>query len=84
MVRMFRRQPTLGFINPALYTNGLASNFTADLHDLTSGSYGFNAPVGYGSATEWGQPDQPDRNNLINNLLDQYPGCMRLCCRSHL
>jgi subtilase family serine protease len=48
---------TLGFINPALYTIGLGANYDADFHDVTSGSNGYTATVGYDLATGWGSPN---------------------------
>jgi subtilase family serine protease len=58
-------QPTLGFINPALYTIGLGSTYDADFHDITSGSNGWPATVGYDLATGWGSPNG---SALINAL----------------
>jgi subtilase family serine protease len=49
-------QPTLGFINPALYDIGTSSTFTSDFHDITSGSNGFSATAGFDLATGWGSP----------------------------
>ncbi len=49
-------QPTLGFINPAIYDIGLGSTYDADFHDITSGSNGFSATVGYDQNTGWGSP----------------------------
>ncbi len=57
--------PTLGFINPALYTIGLGSSYTSDFHDITSGSNGYPAVTGYDLATGWGSPNG---NGLINAL----------------
>ena len=48
---------TLGFINPALYTIGLTSEYDTDFHDITSGSNGQSAAVGYDLATGWGSPN---------------------------
>jgi kumamolisin len=59
-------QPTLGFINPALYTIGLSSSYDAAFHDITSGSNGFSATVGYDLATGWGSPNG---SGLISGLL---------------
>ncbi|MGA3350265.1 MAG: protease pro-enzyme activation domain-containing protein, partial [Candidatus Sulfotelmatobacter sp.] len=59
-------QPTLGFINPALYTIGLGSSYDADFHDITSGSNGWPATVGYDLATGWGSPNG---SGLINSLV---------------
>jgi kumamolisin len=58
-------QPTLGFINPALYTIGLSSSYDTDFHDITSGSNGYSATVGYDLVTGWGSPNGA---NLINAL----------------
>ena len=49
--------PRLGFINPSLYTIGLGSSYTADFHDITSGSNGYSATTGYDLATGWGSPN---------------------------
>jgi subtilase family serine protease len=57
---------TLGFINPAVYTIGLGSNYDTDFHDITSGSNGFSATTGYDLATGWGSPNG---SGLINGLL---------------
>ena len=56
---------TLGFINPSLYTIGLSSSYDTDFHDITSGSNGYSATVGYDLATGWGSPNGA---NLINAL----------------
>jgi len=56
---------TLGFINPALYTIGLSSSYDTDFHDITSGSNGYSATVGYDLATGWGSPNGA---NLLNAL----------------
>jgi len=48
---------TVGFINPSLYTLGLGSSYDTDFHDITSGSNGYSATVGYDLATGWGSPN---------------------------
>jgi len=48
---------TVGFINPTLYTIGGGSNYDTDFHDITSGSNGYSATVGYDLATGWGSPN---------------------------
>ncbi|MGD1022695.1 MAG: S53 family serine peptidase [Candidatus Sulfotelmatobacter sp.] len=58
-------QSTLGFINPTLYTIGLGSSYDSDFHDITSGSNGYPATVGYDLATGWGSPNG---SALINAL----------------
>jgi subtilase family serine protease len=56
---------TLGFINPSLYTIGLSSSYDSDFHDITSGSNGYSATVGYDLATGWGSPNG---SGLLNAL----------------
>jgi len=58
---------TAGFINPAIYNVGLGSSYDTDLHDITSGSNGLPATVGYDLATGWGSPNSG--NGLINALM---------------
>jgi len=62
--------PTVGFINPALYRIGESSSYITDFHDITSGNNGgtlylaaapitlagFNAVAGYDLITGWGSP----------------------------
>jgi kumamolisin len=58
--------PTVGFINPALYTIGLGSSYGADFHDITSGSNGtYSTEKGYDLVTGWGSPNGA---GLINAL----------------
>ena len=45
---------TQGFINPSLYAIGRGSSYAGDFHDITSGSNGFPATIGYDLATGWG------------------------------
>jgi subtilase family serine protease len=59
-------QPQLGFINPALYELGLGSTYDNDFHDITTGSNGYAATVGYDLATGWGSPNG---TSLITDLL---------------
>jgi subtilase family serine protease len=56
---------SLGFINPALYAIGVGSGYGTSFHDITSGSNGYPAEVGYDLATGWGSPNT---NGLINAL----------------
>jgi subtilase family serine protease len=56
---------TLGFINPSLYTIGEGSSYDSDFHDITSGSNGYSASVGYDLTTGWGSPNG---TALINAL----------------
>jgi len=43
----------LGFINPTLYTIGLGSGYDTAFHDITSGSNGYSATIGYDLASGW-------------------------------
>ncbi|MGA7564473.1 MAG: choice-of-anchor D domain-containing protein, partial [Terriglobales bacterium] len=54
-----------GFIDPTIYPIGLGANYDTDFHDITSGSNGFPAEVGYDLATGWGSPNG---SGLINDL----------------
>ncbi len=57
---------TLGFINPTIYTIGLGSSYSADFHDITSGSNGtYPTEKGYDLVTGWGSPNG---TGLINAL----------------
>jgi len=49
--------PTLGFVNPALYAILSTSGYGTDFHDITSGSNGFSATVGYDLVTGLGSPN---------------------------
>jgi hypothetical protein len=45
-------QPTIGFINPTIYTQNVTSSYAADFHDITSGTSGsYSAVVGYDLVT---------------------------------
>jgi kumamolisin len=55
----------LGFINPTLYSIGTGSSYDANFHDITSGSNGYSATVGYDLATGWGSPNG---TTLLNTL----------------
>jgi subtilase family serine protease len=57
--------PTIGFINPIIYPLSLGSGYDTDFHDITSGSNGYPAEVGYDLATGWGSPNG---TGLINAL----------------
>jgi kumamolisin len=58
-------EPTIGFLNPTIYAQNVTSSYTADFHDITSGSSGsYSAVVGYDLVTGWGSPNA----GLINAL----------------
>ncbi|MGA7220264.1 MAG: S53 family peptidase [Candidatus Sulfotelmatobacter sp.] len=59
-------EPNIGFLNTALYSLGLGTNFTSDFHDITSGSNGkYSAVKIFDLVTGWGSPQGA---NLINAL----------------
>jgi kumamolisin len=60
----------LGFINPILYTIGLGSGYDTAFHDITSGSNGYSATIGYDLATGWGSPNG---SGLIDALTGTTP-----------
>ena len=55
----------VGFINPTLYSIGNSGSYPTYFHDITSGSDGYSATIGYDLATGWGSPNGA---NLINAL----------------
>jgi subtilase family serine protease len=60
-----KAKPSVGFLNPALYSTGDGANYETALHDITTGSNGFAARPGFDLSTGWGTPaGQP----LINVL----------------
>ncbi|MGA9670717.1 MAG: protease pro-enzyme activation domain-containing protein [Terracidiphilus sp.] len=51
-------QPTIGFINPTIYSQNVGSDYATDFHDITSGTSGsFSAVTGYDLVTGWGSPN---------------------------
>lgn len=58
--------PTVGFINPTIYSLGVGSTYSTDFHDITSGNNGaYSAVAGFDLATGWGSPNGV---GLINAL----------------
>ena len=60
--------PTLGFINPAIYNIAVGPDYLSDFNDITIGSNGnpgYPAVAGFDLATGWGSPIGP---SLINDL----------------
>src|SRR5271154_370132 len=50
--------PTIGFINPTIYTQNVTSSYATDFHDITSGTSGsYSAVTGYDLVTGWGSPN---------------------------
>jgi subtilase family serine protease len=59
-------EPTIGFINPTIYSQSVTSNYGTEFHDITSGTSGsFSAVAGYDLVTGWGSPNGA---GLINAL----------------
>jgi subtilase family serine protease len=51
-------RPSLGFINPALYSTGLGAGHATGFHDILSGTNGtFASAKGYDLVTGWGSPN---------------------------
>jgi len=65
--------PTVGFLNPAVYTIGKSAGYSTNFHDITAGnntnttvSSKYYAVPGYDLCTGWGSPNG---QNLINTLV---------------
>jgi subtilase family serine protease len=59
-------QPTIGFINPTIYSENTSGSYATDFHDITSGTSGsYSAVTGFDLVTGWGSPNGA---NLINTL----------------
>src|SRR5271155_1313667 len=59
-------EPTIGFINPTIYSQSVTSAYASEFHDITSGTSGsYSAVTGYDLVTGWGSPNG---NGLINAL----------------
>ena len=68
-------QPTLGFINPALYTILAGSSYDTDFHDILTGGNSYGATVGYDLASGIGSPNGAA---LINALVPVQVGSFSL------
>jgi subtilase family serine protease len=60
---------TLGFINPSIYNAGLSSTYDNVFHDITGGSNGYSATIGYDLATGWGTPMGEPLINTLNGKI---------------
>jgi len=60
---------TLGFINPIIYQLGLGSGYNTDFHDITNGTNGYPAGIGYDLATGWGSPNGTGLINALSGAL---------------
>ncbi len=59
-------EPTIGFINPTIYSQSVTSSYATEFHDITSGTSGsYSAVTGYDLVTGWGSPNG---TGLINAL----------------
>ncbi|MGC2230156.1 MAG: S53 family peptidase, partial [Candidatus Acidiferrum sp.] len=59
-------EPTIGFINPTIYSQSVTSSYGTEFHDITSGTSGsYSAVTGYDLVTGWGSPNG---TGLINAL----------------
>jgi subtilase family serine protease len=77
--------PTVGFINPALYAIGEGNTYSADFHDITYGNNDarnnccgwpyYNAVAGYDLVTGWGSPSG---QSLIDELAPPAPASFDL------
>ncbi len=70
---------TVGFINPAIYSIGLGTCYDTDFHDVTQGSNGYPAEIGYDLATGWGSPNGA---GLINALTQASASANFTVCAS--
>lgn len=51
-------KPTIGFINPTIYSQNVTSAYKTNFHDITSGTSGsYSATTGYDLVTGWGSPN---------------------------
>ncbi len=50
-------KPTIGFMNPTIYSNNVTSKYSSGFHDIVSGISGsYSAVTGYDLVTGWGSP----------------------------
>jgi PKD repeat protein len=61
---------SLGFLNPTLYAIAAGTNYSRDLHDVTTGSNGYSAGMGWDPVTGLGSPLV---SNLLPDLLHRVP-----------
>ncbi len=55
--RAANSQPTIGFLNPTIYSQNVTSSYATNFHDITSGSAGsYSTVTGYDLVTGWGSP----------------------------
>lgn len=67
-------QPSIGFINPTIYSQNLTSAYSTDFHDIISGTSGsFSAVAGYDLVTGWGSPNGTGLINALAGGTTQTP-----------
>jgi subtilase family serine protease len=67
-------QPSIGFINPTIYTQNLTSAYSTDFHDIISGTSGsFSAVTVYDLVTGWGSPNGTGLINALAGGTTQTP-----------
>jgi subtilase family serine protease len=67
-------QPSIGFINPTIYSQNLTSAYSTDFHDIISGTSGsFSAVTGYDLVTGWGSPNGTGLINALAGGTTQTP-----------
>jgi subtilase family serine protease len=67
-------QPSIGFINPTIYSQNLTSAYPTDFHDIISGTSGsFSAVAGYDLVTGWGSPNGTGLINALAGGTTQTP-----------
>jgi subtilase family serine protease len=58
--------PPIGFLNPTIYAQNVTSSYSANFHDITSGTSGsYSAVTGYDLVTGWGSPNAGLLNALV-------------------
>jgi len=68
-------QPTIGFINPTIYSQNVTSSYSTDFHDVTSGTSGsYSAVAGYDLVTGWGSPNGQGLINALTGGSTSQPG----------
>ena len=74
-----RSEPTLGFLNPALYAIGSGALYASCFHDITKGNNFdsgspnlYPAVAGYDLCTGWGTPNGVNLINVLTQTPDIY------------
>lgn len=68
-------KPTIGFINPTIYSQNVTSAYKTNFHDITSGTSGsYSATTGYDLVTGWGSPNSGLLAALTGGTTTPPPG----------